>query len=468
MFQSMAEMLPVDFRGELILPSDPGFDAARRVFNGMIDRRPALIARCTGVADIAGAIRLARELDLAIAVRSGGHSVAGHSVCDGGIVIDLGAMKRIRIDPITRRARVQAGATWGEFDHEAQYFGLATTGGRVSSTGVAGFALGGGSGYLERKHGYAADNITAIDLVTADGSFIQASASQHPGLFWAMRGAGANFGIVTEIEFQLHPVGPEILGGLMLFQEERIREILHFYRTFAMEAPRDLGLGAMLFTVPPLEHLPSDLHHQPAIGIMVQWTGDIAAGESFIAPLRALGPVLDSVGATTYRAMQAMADAYHPPYLHNHWKAGFLETFPDEAVDALAERVSMMASPLSYVLLFPVGGAIADLDEASTPLGGRNAQFSYHTIAVWADPVEQDRNVEWARTTDDVLRHWAGERVWLNYLGDEGVDRVQSAFGAEIFQRLQALKNEWDPENRFRLNQNIPPSAAADLEGKNQ
>ena len=461
MFEFTPHLMPEDFRGDLIVPSDPAYDEARRVFNGMIDRRPALIARCTGVADVTSAIKFARARDLIIAVRAGGHSVAGYSVCDGGIVIDLSRMKGVRIDPVRRRARVQSGATWAEFDREAQLFGLATTGGRATATGVAGFALGGGSGYLERKHGYAADNVTAIDLVTADGSFIQTSATEHPDLFWAMRGAGANFGIATELEFRLHPVGPEVLGGLIGFPGERMGEVLKFYREFVRNNPEDLGLGLMLLTTPVADFVPREMRGRVAVAIVVVWTGDLAEGDRLIAPIRQLKPMIDTVGPTSYRAIQAIADPFNTPGMLNYWKAGFLDSFPDEAVDALVERVRLMTSPLSHVLLFPVGGAIAQVGENDTPLGGRSAQFNYHVISIWEEAADCDSHLAWAETTDRMLHKWAGERTWLNYLGDEGIERVRSAYGPEVFGRLQAVKNEWDPDNLFQMNQNIPPSRSA-------
>lgn len=448
-----------NFRGQLIRSRDDGYDAARAVFNGMIDRRPELIARCAGVADVMAAVSFAREHDLPVAVRGGGHSVPGYAVCEGGIVIDLTSMKGVWVDPDARTARAQAGLLWGELDRETQAFGLAVTGGRVSNTGIAGLTLGGGSGWLERRIGFTVDNLLSADVVTADGRLVRASEEENEDLFWGLRGGGGNFGIVTSFEYRLHPVGPILLGGMLMYPADQAREILRFYRDFMQEAPDDLGGGCAFVTAPPEPFVPEHLRGTQILAIVICYTGPIEEGEAAIRPLKEFrSPTVDMVGPMPYTVLQSMTDAGTPSGMQNYWKAGFLDELPDEAIDAFVAHAQRVTSPLTQVMLLPMGGAIGRVADGETPLALRDAAFNFHAIAMWADPAEQAEHIKWARETEAAMQPWMTERIYLNFIGDEGEERVRSAFDPEKYQRLVALKDKYDPANMFCLNQNIKPS----------
>jgi FAD/FMN-containing dehydrogenase len=449
------------FRGELISPSDgERYARARATFNAMYDeRRPALIARVTGVADIKAVLAFAREQRLPIAVRSGGHSVAGYSTVEGGVVIDLGALKGIRVDPLNRRARAQAGVTWGELDRETQVFGLATTGGRVSSTGLPGFTLGSGSGWLERLCGLSCDNLISADLITADGQLVTASAEHNPDLLWGLRGGGGNFGIVTELEYRLHPIGPTVLGGLLVYPRAQAGAVLRNYRDFIADAPRELGGGAALMTAPPAPFVPAQLQGKPAVAVIVAWFGDLQRGERFLAPLRAFGePAADIVQPMPYVALQSMLDAGMPHGRRNYWRSDNFARLPDEAIDVLIAQAGRATSPLSQIILGALGGAVADVAEDATALGGRASQWLYHCYGVWLER-EDDRHIAWVRETEQRLRPYATGKISINFVSDAGDQRIRRAFGASTYERLAALKRKYDPDNVFRLNQNVQPAA---------
>jgi FAD/FMN-containing dehydrogenase len=445
--------------GRLIRPDGGDYDEARTLFNAMVDKRPAVIAQCAGPEDVAAALRLGRERGLEIAVRAGGHSVAGTSLCDDGLVIDVRPMRQVEVDPARRTARVGAGCTWSELDRATQEHGLATTGGRVSSTGVTGLTLGGGSGWLERRHGLACDNLVSVELVTADGAPITASEGEHPELFWALHGGGGNFGVVTALTFRLHPVGPEVLAGLLLYDAERGHDLLRLTRDFMADAPDEFGPALAYLTVPPEEELPAHLHDRLGVAIVLCYTGPVADGERLIEPFRALGPAADLVGPVAYADFQCSID--DPPGYRNWWTAEYLHEVTDEAIDVIhahALRTPTPAPAQSFIV--PWGGAVARVGEDQTPLTQRDATWVVHPFALWADPAADDAVIGWARGFRDAVRPFASGGTYLNFIGDEGEDRVRAAFGEQKYRRLTAIKARYDPGNLFRGNQNIKPAAA--------
>jgi FAD/FMN-containing dehydrogenase len=418
-----------------------------------------VIAQCAGPEDVAAALRLGRERGLEITVRAGGHSVAGTSLCDDGLVIDVRPMRQVEVDPARRTARVGAGCTWSELDRATQEHGLATTGGRVSSTGVTGLTLRGGSGWLERRHGLTCDNLVSVELVTADGAPITASEDEHPELFWALHGGGGNFGVVTALTFRLHPVGPEVLAGLLLYGAERGHDLLRLTRDFMADAPDEFGPALAYLTVPPEEELPAHLHDRLAAAIVLCYTGPVADGERLVEPFRALGPEADLVGPVAYADFQCSID--DPPGHRNWWTAEYLHEVTDEAIDVIhahALRTPTPAPAQSFIV--PWGGAVARVGEDQTPLTQRDATWVVHPFALWADPADDAAVIGWARGFRDAVRPFASGGTYLNFIGDEGEDRVRAAFGEQKYRRLTAIKARYDPGNVFRGNQNIKPAAA--------
>jgi FAD/FMN-containing dehydrogenase len=454
------EELGASFGGELLQSEHAGYDAARTIFNGMIDRRPAVIARCTGVADVIAAVNFARDNDLVIAVKGGGHGVPGYSVCDDGVMIDLTPMKGIWVDPERKVARAQAGLTWGEFDRETQQFGLAVTGGRVPSTGISGLTLGSGSGWIERKLGLTADSLISADVVTADGRFVTASEDRNADLFWGLRGGSGNFGIVTSFEFALHDFGPIVYGGLLAFPRPAAGKLVHLLRDVMKDAPDDLALNLAFITAPPEPFVPEEARGQPAVGLVVCWSGDIERGEEMVKPFRDLEPVLDIVGPIPYaQGLQRLIEPGNQAGNLNYWKADFVDELTDEAIDTLIEQVNRAQSPLSQVILEPLGGAIARVDDDAMALGKRQAAFAFHCIAMWQDPAESDVHVGWAKDLAAAMDRFSVPGVYLNYTSDqETEEQVRSTYGSK-YERLVALKDKWDPENVFCLNANIKPSS---------
>jgi FAD/FMN-containing dehydrogenase len=448
-----------NFGGELLQSKDAGYDEARAIFNGMIDRRPAVIARCTGVADVIAAVNFARDNDLVIAVKGGGHGVPGYSVCDDGVMIDLAPMKGIWVDPERKVVRAQAGLTWGEFDRETQQFGLAVTGGRVPSTGVSGLTLGSGSGWIERKLGLTADSLLSADVVLADGSFVTASEDQNPDLFWGLRGGSGNFGIVTSFEFALHEFGPIVYGGLMAFPRPVAGELVRVLRSVMEDAPDDLGVNLAFITAPPEPFVPEEARGQPAVALVICWSGDMDEGEEKVKPFRDMGPVLDIVGPIPYaQGVQRLIEPGNRSGLQNYWKADFLDELTDDAIDTLIEQVNKAKSPFTQVILEPLGGAIARVDEDAMALGNRDAAYTFHAIAMWEDPSEDDVHVGWAKDLGAAMDRFTVPGVYLNYTSDQvEQDRVESTYGSK-YDRLVALKDRYDPDNLFRLNANIKPS----------
>jgi FAD/FMN-containing dehydrogenase len=453
--------LGADLAGEAIAPGDADYDGARAVWNAMIDRRPAVIARCRGVADVRAALRFAREHGLPIAVRGGGHNVAGNAVCDGGIVIDLSPMKGIHVDPRARTARVQPGVTLAELDRETQVFGLATPTGLISMTGIAGLTLGGGLGWLSRRYGTACDNLLSAEVVLANGEVVTAGADDDPDLLWALRGGGGNFGIVTSFEYRLHPVGPQVLAGAIFHRGDHAREVLRSYRDFMADAPDELTVNAVLLTAPEAPFLPAEAHGTPALALALCYAGDPEDGERVLRPLRALGrPLADLVAPMPYTAFQTMFDAGYPPGQQNYWKSSYLDDISDEAIDVALDGARRMTSALSSFYFQPMGGAIARSTPDEAAFGHRDADFDFNILSVWSDPAESDEHVAWTRALWEAMQPFASGGVYVNNLGDEGPDRVRAAYAPAVYDRLVSLKDRYDPDNVFRMNQNIPPSRA--------
>jgi FAD/FMN-containing dehydrogenase len=448
------------FAGAVIAPGDPAYDDARQVWNGAIDRRPALIARCGGVPDVVAALRHARERDLLVAVRGGGHGVAGQAVCDDGLVIDLSPMRAIAVDPAARTARAQAGVLWGELDGATQEHGLATVGGIVTHTGIAGLTLGGGIGWLMRRHGATVDNLLSADLVTAEGELLRAGADEHPELFWGLRGGGGNFGIVTSFEYRLHAVGPTVLAGPIYYALEDAPEVLRVYRDYAAQAPDELTTILNLRQAPPLPFLPAALHGRPVLTVAVCYAGPIERGEQVLAPLRGCGrPLVDAIGPRPYVELQELFDPAVPHGWHYYWKSCELPPLQDGAIDTLVEHAARIASPRSYVIVFQLGGAVARVGEHDTAYGQRDAAHNVNINAVWLpDDPARDEHVRWTRECFAALEPFSTGRAYVNFLGDEGRERVRAAYGRERYARLVALKRAHDPDNVFRLNQNIDPT----------
>ena len=440
-------------RGVLLLPGADGYEAARRVHNAMIDKRPALIAQCAGVADIVAAVNFARENSLLVAVRGGGHNVAGLGVCDGGIVIDLSRMKGIRVDPAGASVRAEAGVTWGELDREAQVFGLGTTGGAVSTTGIAGLTLGGGLGVLMRKHGLACDNVLSINVVTADGAILTASATENVDLFWALRGGGGNFGIATTFDYRLHPVGT-VLGGLVLYPFDRAKEMLAFYRELTETAPDELTAYAALLTLPDGVRVSA---------IFACYAGAVAVGETVLRTVREFGPPMaDLIAPMPYATIQKTFDATAPSGLLNYWKSSFLQTLSMESTDAMVATYLTAPSPLTSIVVEHLGGAVGRVGEGDTAFGHRRAEYSVTAASLWRQASESEQNIAWTRRLWDAIRPRGSDAVYANYMtDDEGALRVRAAYGSN-HKRLVAVKNRYDPTNLFRVNQNIKPTLERD------
>ena len=448
-------------RGELIPPGDPSYEQHRRVWNGSIDRHPGLIARCAGIADVRSAIRFAREQGLLVAVRGGGHSFPGYSVCDGGMVIDLSLMKGIRVDPEARTARVQAGALLGELDRETQEFGLAVTAGIVTHTGVSGLTLGGGLGWLQRKHGLTIDNLLSVDVVTADGEFVTASETHNADLFWGLRGGGGNFGIATEFEFRLHPVGPEVFAGPVFWAMEDAAEVLRVYRDWIADCPDELMTIVVQRRAPDLPVIPRDLVGRHVIAVVACYTGPLDDGERVLRPLKSFGhSLLDLCQPKPYLVHESMFD---PGFPHGWWyyvRACDVAELTDEVIDIMAEHGRRIVSPISSIGLWQMGGEIARVGENETTFNGRGAGFTFNINgnSYTADGFDAER--EWARDYWSALAPYHSG-VYVNFLMDEGKERVREAYGPAKYDRLRALKRRYDPGNVFRLNQSIPPAPPA-------
>jgi FAD/FMN-containing dehydrogenase len=441
------------FQGELLWPEDPSYDSARRLWNRSIDRRPALIGRATGREDVVALVRHARRHGLPLSVRAGGHGVAGHAVCDGGVVVDLGSLRGVAV--VGGSAVVQPGATWGDLDGETHRHGLATTGGLISTTGVAGLVLGGGIGWLMRRHGLACDNLVAAEVVDAEGRV--RTTDEDPDLLWALRGGGGNFGVVTRFVLRLHEV-QDVVGGQLLFPLARAGEVARAYRALAASASDDLTTVLAFLTAPPAPFVPEALRGRKIVAVVACHLGDAAAAERELAPLRALIPALDTVGPMPYVALQRMLDAGAPPGLGHHWKAEYLAGLDDAALDALAAAAAALPTPLSQIHVHHLEGAVARVPDDATAFGHRGAGFALNVLGTWEDERDGAASAAWARATAAALAGAATGGVYVNFLGEEDQHRVASAHGARNFERLRELKRRYDPENFFRGNANIPPA----------
>jgi FAD/FMN-containing dehydrogenase len=444
--------------GRLIRPGDADYDEARVTWNGAHDRRPALIVRCAGVSDVVRAVDFAHSEDLIVAVRGGGHSLPGFSSCDGGIVIDLSEMKSVHVDPARRTAVADGGATWADFDHETQAFGLAVTGGLVSSTGIGGFTLGGGIGWLMRKVGLACDNLIAADVVTADGRMVRASEDENPELLWGLRGGGGNFGIATSLEFRLHEIGPNLLAGPIFFAGDRAEEILHFYREWVEQLPDEMTTVVNMTTAPPAPFLPESVHGKPVVAVLAVHAGDPEAGRPWMQPLKDLGdPIADLIDVMPYTAMQGLLDPLFPKGLHNYMRSSYIDELSDGAVTALVDQHRAVPSPFSEIHVHQFGGAVARVGDDDTAFGGRSAPYVLNVVARTPDANGYEDTVAWARDTAEALAPVTREGAYVNFMGDAGDARLRATYGDSKYERLVALKRRYDPTNFFRLNQNITP-----------
>jgi FAD/FMN-containing dehydrogenase len=446
------------FRSELLRSGDPGYEDARKVWNGSISRFPALIAQCAGVADVITAVRFAKENGLLVAVRGGGHSLPGFSVCDGGLVIDLSLMKGIRVDPESRTVRAQAGVLLGELDQETQAFGLAVPSGIVTHTGISGLTLGGGIGWLMRKYGLTIDQLLSVDLITANGEFVKASASENPDLFWGVRGGGGNFGIVTEFEFRLNPVGPIVVGGPIFWLMEESPKVLRFYREWIAEAPDELMTIVVHRKAPPLSFVPRELHGKLIVGVACCYAGPVEEGEKVVKPLKEFGsPVLDVCVPKPFLTHQAMFD---PSFPHGRWyyiRACDVAQLTDEVIDITVDYALRINSPFTALTLWQRGGAVARVGEEDTAFGGRSAGHTYNINGATEGSEGFDEERQWARNFWSALEPYHTS-VYVNFLMQEGEERIRQAYGARKYDRLKALKRRYDPDNLFRLNQNIRPT----------
>lgn len=448
MSQSEMTALQAVMRGQVMDSASDGYDAARTVFNGMIDRRPALIARCAGVADVRRAVEFGVNRSMPIAVRCGGHSVPGFSVCDGGLMIDLTPMSSVYVDPAAKTARAEGGVNWGQFDVETQAFGLATTGGLVRSTGIGGLTLSGGHGFLMRKFGLACDNLISANVVTADGRFLKASATENADLFWALRGGGGNFGIVTSFEFRLHEVGP-VTGGVVAFPFEEAPRLLRFYDEFSSSAPDELGTLAALATLP---------NGMKALVNLACYCGSPEAGARAVAPLRAAAaPLMDQMQTMPYTAMQSIVENFNPRGMRNFWKMVYLKELSAEAIGVMISHYERNTAPLTHIVVYSFGGAVSRVADAETAVSHRDARHAVIAIGMWDKAEDDARQIGWVREFASAMQPFSTGGFYPNYDGDTSADRVELAYGAEKYARLAAAKQKYDPANVFHLNQNIRP-----------
>ncbi len=445
-------------RGEVILPGEERYDDARKVYNAIIDKKPAVIVRCTGAADVIAAVKAARANGLPIAVRGGGHSVPGFGTADNALVVDLGRMKGLRVDPATKTVRAEGGCTWGDFNHATYAFGMATTGGVVSTTGIAGLTLGGGMGYLARRAGLSVDNLRSADVVLADGSFVTASEKRNVDLFWALRGGGGNFGVVTNFEYRLHAV-KDIVGGAILFEVEDAPDVMRAFDTYITRAPRELYAIYAWLIAPPLPFIPKDRHGDTFCGIVVCWSGLPDRADKALAPLRDAAPVVAQfVGGMPYPAMNTLFDGISPPGLQNYWKGVFAKRLSDGAIEAHLNHGPKVPTVNSGVFVYPIDGAVHDVAPGETAFGHRGSKYSTVISGVWPDTDHNGANIRWVRDYYKALSTHSEEGGYVNFDASDEVDRVRANYGRN-YERLCRVKAKYDPHNVFRYNQNIVPAA---------
>ncbi len=446
-------------QGRVVLPGSPGYDEARTIWNAMIDRRPALIARCAQAEDVVHAVRFARDNDILVAVRGGGHNIAGNAVCDGGLMIDLTPMKSVRIDERQRTARVEAGATLGEFDAAAQAVGLATPLGINSTTGVAGLTLGGGFGWLSRKYGLSIDNLISADVVTAAGTMLKASATDNPDLFWAIRGGGGNFGIVTAFEFKLHPVGPNVLSGLVIHPLDAAGDVLRFYRKFIATTPEEFVCWLVLRQAPPLPFLPEEWHGKGILALAMCYAGPIEDGERVAKPLREFGKsIADVVAPHPFAAWQAILDPLLTPGMRNYWKSHDFTELTEGLIDVLVAHARKIPDPQTEIAFAQLGGAVSRVANDATAYTHRDAQFVMNVHGRWDNPANDAKVIAWARELFTAAAPFATGGAYVNFMTQDETERVRAAYGSN-FDRLAQLKKQYDPTNLFRMNQNIRPAS---------
>lgn len=455
----IVQKLQENLRGDVLQPGHPEYDTARTIYNAMIDKRPAIIVRCAGVSDVIHAVNFARENALPIAVRGGGHNVSGSSMIEDGLVIDMSGMKSVRVDPKRRAARVEGGATWNDVDHATHTFGLATPAGIISTTGVAGLTLGGGFGHLSRHYGLSADNLLSADVVTADGRLVTASADENPDLFWALRGGGGNFGVVTSFEFQLHPVDT-VYAGPIFYPVEHTETLLRFFRDYMRQAPNEMSAFFSFHQGPPAPFIPEQLHFVPMVAIPVCYSGALENAEEIIRPLReAAPPAVDLAGPIAYPALNSMFDDLYTSGLHHYWKADFVPELTDEAIDVHVACGPQVPSLHSTMHLYPQTGAIQNVASDETAYAYRDMEYVHNIIAVDMDPAGMPKDMAWMREYYDALKPHSASGTYVNFMmEDEGQDRVRATYG-DNYDRLTQIKKTWDPDNLFKSNQNIRPKA---------
>jgi hypothetical protein len=456
MVQAGTDQLREQVRGEVIAPGDEGYEQVRRVYNAMIDRRPAVVVRCANAGDVVATVNFAREQQLDLAVRGGEHSVPGFGTCDGGVVVDLSGMRGVRVDPAARTARAEGGATWGDFDAATHAFGLATTGGIISTTGVGGLTLGGGIGYLARGCGLSCDNLVSADVVTADGRFLVASEDQNDDLFWALRGGGGNFGVVTSFEFRLHPV-KDIYGGPIFYELRDAGAVLRFFREFIADAPQELGAFSAFQIAPPLPFIPEDRHGDPFLVIVACWAGPLDQGARALQPFHDLAPVVaELVGPMPYPALNSAFDALVPPGLQHYWKANFVTELTDEAIGAHLEHGPKVPVVNSTVHIYPINGVCHQVAPDATAFAYRDANFATVIAGMWPDPADNQANIGWVRDYYDATAPLSEQGGYINFMADDDQDRIKANYRGN-YERLVTVKRKYDPGNLFHLNQNIRP-----------
>ncbi len=458
--KTVIELFRATLRGDLLLRTDASYHEARKLWNGMIDKHPGMIVRCAGVSDVINSVNFARKHNLLVAVRGGGHNIAGKASCDDGMVIDLSRMKGIRVDPANRTARAEPGVLWREFDQETQAFGLATPGGVISSTGIAGFTLGGGLGWLTRRYGLTCDNLLSADVVNAEGRFVTASPRENSDLYWGLRGGGGNFGIVTSFEYRVHPV-TTLVGGIVIYPFEKTREILRFYRDHAHKFPDELMAFVTFATAPPEHFVPKEFHGKTIVAFGACYDGPVNKGEKIIRPLREnFGrPIADLIGPVAYCDLQKLFDAdFSPIGFQNYWKSDYLRDIDDTGIDTIVDFVSKKTSPMTGLDVIYLGGAFGRVGEEETAFSHRKSPYFFDIEARWSDHSENEKHIRWAREFWEAMRPHATGGVYVNFLMEEGDERVRAAYGPGKYERLVELKNKYDPTNFFRLNQNIKPS----------
>jgi FAD/FMN-containing dehydrogenase len=447
--------------GELVLPDHPGYDDARQVFNSMHDKRPAVIARCASTDDVAASVNFARDEGMVVAVRSGGHSVAGLSVCEDGVLIDLSGLGSVDVDPDAKTARAGGGVLWGAFDAATQEHGLHTPGGRITTTGLGGFTTGGGYGWTSSKHGLTSDNLISATVVLADGSVVTASENENADLFWGIRGGSGNFGVVTEFQYRLHELGPIVLAGLALWPLGQITDVLRGWRDYVDDAPDELSTAAVVITAPPEEFVPDELKGRTAVGLGAIYVGDPEAGAAVIQPLKDMQPAVDLIEPMPYTAFQAILDPSAPKGYRNYWRGEYMNRVSDDAIDTFADNapdVAAAGAPFSQMIIFRIGQGVTAVPDDATAFSHRDANYLFHPISVWDDPADDERVIAANRAFAEAMRPFRTGGAYLNFTAD--ADRIRDAYGDQKYARLVALKDKYDPDNLFRLNQNIRPSKA--------